>query len=217
MRAYDREYLFDAMETLGEAFDCAANRMDMPLQEFFEMFVSTGVADAFGAGAPRYVAGTSGAELVLDVCYRAGVDAGVPLVDLLSYGEGPAYWCGWSLAFWQWRTGRPFRNIAQLVTMDELAAWYHPLHEAPEEKFVEVAESHVRPLPAPLKRVREERGLSQAALAEWSGVSLRAIQQYEQRKKNINHGQGQALYRLSLALGCRIEDILEYPLDDDWR
>lgn len=50
------------------------------------------------------------------------------------------------------------------------------------------------------------------ALAEKSGVSLRAIQQYEQRCKNINHGQGASLYRLAQTLGCRIEDLLEYPL-----
>lgn len=217
MRAYDREYLFDAMETLGEAFDCAANRADISVQQFFDLFVSTGVADAFGAGSPKYVAGASGVELLLDVCYRASVDVGVPLVDLLSCGDSAEYWCGWSLAFWQWSTGRPFRNIAQLVSMDELVALYHPLHEAAEEKFVEVAESRARALPAPLKRVREARGLSQAALAERSGVSLRSIQQYEQRKKNINHGQGQALYRLSVVLGCRIEDLLEYPIDGSWK
>lgn len=213
MRAYDREYLFDAMETLGEAFDCAANRAGIPVQQFFDLFVSTGVADAFGTGSPKYVAGASGAELLLDVCYRAGMDVGIPLVDLLSCGDGAEYWCGWSLAFWQWSTGRPFRNIAQLMPMDELMALYHPLHEAAEEKLVEVVESRVGTLPAPLKRIREERGLSQAALAERSGVSLRSVQQYEQRQKNINHSQGQALYRLSVVLGCRIEDLLEYPID----
>ena len=119
MQAYSEDYLFDAMEVLGEAFDCAANRVNLGLDQFFEMFVATGVADAFGAGAPRG---------------------------------------------------------------------------------------------APLKSWREQRGLSQVALAEKSGVSLRAIQQYEQRCKDINHGQGASLYRLAQTLGCRIEDLLEYPL-----
>ena len=66
MRAYDESYLADAREVLGEAFDCAANKADMPLQRFFELFVATGVADAFGKGCPRYVAGSSGVELFLD-------------------------------------------------------------------------------------------------------------------------------------------------------
>lgn len=72
-----------------------------------------------------------------------------------------------------------------------------PLHEAAEQKFVEVIEERVARRGAPLKSWREQRGLSQVALAEKSGVSLRAIQQYEQRCKNINHGQG------SIALSAR--------------
>ena len=212
MRAYSEDYLFDAMEVLGEAFDCAANRAGLRLGQFFEMFVATGVADAFGAGAPRYVSGSSGIELVLDVCYRAGLDVGIPLADMTADGEGPDYWCGWVLAYWQWGTGRPFRTIGRVTTMEEIRALYWPLHEAAEQKFVEVIEERVARRGAPLKSWREQRGLSQVALAEKSGVSLRAIHQYEQRCKNINHGQGVSLYRLAQTLGCRIEDLLEYPL-----
>lgn len=212
MQAYSEDYLFDAMEVLGEAFDCAANRVNLGLDQFFEMFVATGVADAFGAGAPRYVSGSSGIELVLDVCYRAGLDIGVPLADMASDGEGPDYWCGWVLAYWQWETGRPFRTIGRVTTMEEIRALYWPLHEAAEQKFVEAIEERVARRGAPLKSWREQRGLSQVALAEKSGVSLRAIQQYEQRCKDINHGQGASLYRLAQTLGCRIEDLLECPL-----
>ena len=98
------------------------------------------------------------------------------------------------------------------MTMEEIRALYWPLHEAAEQKFVEVIEERVARRGAPLKSWREQRGLSQVALAEKAGVSLRAIQQYEQRCKNINHGQGVSLYRLAQTLGCRIEDLLEYPL-----
>ena len=131
---------------------------------------------------------------------------------MASDGEGPDYWCGWVLAYWQWETGRPFRTIGRVATMEEIRALYWPLHEAAEQKFVEVIEERVARRGAPLKSWREQRGLSQVALAEKSGVSLRAIQQYEQRCKNINHGQGSSLYRLAQTLGCRIEDLLEYPL-----
>ena len=212
MRAYDRDYLFGAMETLGEAFDSAVDRAGLPPQRVFDLFVSTGVADAFGSASPRYVAGMSGPELVLDGCYRAGVDAGIAVMDQPSDGEGPEYWCGWVLAFWQWHSARPFRSIARVTTMDEVLALYGPLHEASEEKFVEVMEQRARRLGAPLKMIREARGMSQARLAEASGASLRAIQQYEQRVKNINRARGESLYGLAQALGCRIEDLLEYPL-----
>lgn len=60
-----------------------------------------------------------------------------------------------------------------------------------------------------LKRIREESGLSQTKLAEESGVSLRMIQHYEQGVKDINKAQGITLYKISQALKCKIEDLLE--------
>ena len=42
-----------------------------------------------------------------------------------------------------------------------------------------------------------------------SGVSLRSIQMYEQRQNNIDKAQAHTLYKLSVALGYDIEDLLE--------
>lgn len=53
MQAYSEDYLFDAMEVLGEAFDCAANRVNLGLDQFFEMFVATGGLPMRSAPAPR--------------------------------------------------------------------------------------------------------------------------------------------------------------------
>lgn len=41
-----------------------------------------------------------------------------------------------------------------------------------------------------------------------SGVSLRAIQMYEQRKKDIRHAQVERVLALARVLGCGVEDIL---------
>ena len=54
--------------------------------------------------------------------------------------------------------------------------------------------------------------MSQRELAEKSGISLRTIQQYEQRKKNINKAQIDTLIPLSMALYCEVRDLLE-PLE----
>lgn len=59
-----------------------------------------------------------------------------------------------------------------------------------------------------LKRIREEKGITQAQLAEASGVSLRMIQYYEQGYKDINKVQGVTLHKIAQALDCTIEDIL---------
>jgi transcriptional regulator with XRE-family HTH domain len=52
-------------------------------------------------------------------------------------------------------------------------------------------------------------GYTQAQLAELSQVSLRSIQMYEQRKKNINKASAKTLYLLSKALSCKMEDLIE--------
>ena len=60
-----------------------------------------------------------------------------------------------------------------------------------------------------LKRIRTSYGCTQAELAKRSGVSLRSIQMYEQRNKDINKASAETLYRISKVLGCAIEDLLE--------
>ena len=60
-----------------------------------------------------------------------------------------------------------------------------------------------------LKRIRTTYGCSQRELAEMSGVGLRSIQMYEQRKKDINKAQAESLYGLAKVLGCAMEDLLE--------
>lgn len=60
-----------------------------------------------------------------------------------------------------------------------------------------------------LKRIRTARGFSQKQLAELSDVSLRSIQMYEQRQKDINKAQSDSIFRLAKALSCTMEDLLE--------
>ena len=60
-----------------------------------------------------------------------------------------------------------------------------------------------------LKRIRTAKGYSQKQLAELSGVSLRSIQVYEQRREDINKAQSDSLFRLAKALDCTMEDLLE--------
>ena len=60
-----------------------------------------------------------------------------------------------------------------------------------------------------LKRIRMAYGCTQAELAERSGVSLRSIQMYEQRKKDINKASVTSVHRMAKVLGCTIEDLVE--------
>lgn len=60
-----------------------------------------------------------------------------------------------------------------------------------------------------LKKIREERNITQAKLSEVSGVNLQMIQKYEMGVRDINKAQGITLHALAQALECKIEDLLE--------
>lgn len=210
IHAYDEMYLYDAMQNLGEAMDYAGNNCEMDLDKFMDIFIAGGVAEQFGNGVPKYVAGMSGTELVCDVVARTGLEQELPEV-VIEYEATPEYWCGWVLAYYQWYTGRSFKNIKQYISMNEVMKLYPTLHEASEDKFVDVVNGIIRRKnpPTQLQTLRRLIGYSQKMLAEKSGVTLRMIQQYEQRAKDINKASGANLVSLARTLGCQVEDLLE--------
>ncbi len=211
MIAYDETYLHDAMQNFGEAMDYAVNLCKLTPDRFFRLFISTGIARLFASASPKYICGMSGTELALEVLSLAGIPPAHP-TSWTAYDRSPEFWCGWVLAFFQWHTGRSFDSIAEVLSMQEILSLYPPLHEASEEKFVEVANNLIRQkkLPSRLQMRRKAAGLSQRELSIKSEVNLRTIQQYELRTKHIGKAAAGTLLRLSRALDCSIEDLLEY-------
>lgn len=59
-----------------------------------------------------------------------------------------------------------------------------------------------------LQRIRETRGFSRREVAAQSGVNLRTLQDYEQGHKSISSAKSETLYRLSVTLGCSMEQLL---------
>ena len=88
---------------------------------------------------------------------------------------------------------------------------YYTLHEADISKFVEIINQRIKDVfpKTKLKHFRLISGCSQLELSKKSGVSLRSIQMYEQRNKDINKASVETLYRLSKVFGCSIEDLME--------
>ena len=211
IHAYDNQYLDDAMKCLGEAMDYAVNSCQMDMDEFLNLFIGAGYAEQFAAGVPKYVSGVSGTELVMDVLTKSGTNREFPQAQI-DYDYSPQYWCGWILAYYQWYTGRSFKEIQKYITMQEIEKLYPTLHEASEKKFVDTVNRMIRKKnpPTRLQAQRKISGYSQRELAEKVGVNLRTLQQYEIRAKDINKAAGATLLSLSRALGCRIEDLLEY-------
>ena len=90
---------------------------------------------------------------------------------------------------------------------------YPVYHEMDITNFIEEIDKRLEEivLDTKLKKMRERRNVSQTELANISGVSLRSIQLYEQRVNDIDKAQAHTLYKLSVSLGCNIEDLLESP------
>ena len=211
MNAYSEHYLDAAMDNLGEAFDYAVSSCGLDPDLFLSMFISSGFASRFEVGEPKVVAGMSGTELAIEVLYESGMHTDFPPAKV-DYSYSPEYWCGWILAYCQWKTGRTFANIRRYMTMRDLRALYGPLHEAGEDRFMDVFYDRVRQseFPTRLQEQRKISGLTQRELADAAGVNLRTLQQYENRSKDINRAAGETLHDLARVLGVRMEDLLEY-------
>ena len=59
-----------------------------------------------------------------------------------------------------------------------------------------------------IKKLREEKGLTQEQLAILSGVNIRTIRSYEQGTIDLAKAQGETLLMLAKALNCTVEDLL---------
>ena len=208
--AYNVSYLEEGMMNLGEAFDYAVNACHISADEFFNLFVSTRFAERFGKCEPKVIVGVSGTELVLDIFAKAGlaIPDAKPIID---FERSPEYWCGYILAYCQWATGKSFSDIHKAITAEEILKMYPTLHEAPEDKFVDVVNAIFarKKGSTKLQQQRKICGYSQSELAKKASVNLRTLQQYETRAKDINKASVKTVETLALVLGCRIEDLLE--------
>ena len=207
--AYNEAYLPYAMENLAVMMDCGINQCGFPAQLFHRMFLTSGVASQIEKGNPRYLAGLSGAELASRVLELTTGES--PAAIDGKYTISAEYWAGWVLAYYQWKSGKSFRFINDSgLNIEKIIALYHPLHEADLDKFAAVAdriiEEAVNSSVSPLKKARENCGLTQAELAGISGISLRMIRAYEQKSQDIS--------KASFATVSRLESVLHTKLGE---
>lgn len=199
--AYNEIYLDDAMITLAELFSYVDNPKDADF--LFEAFIIRGIAQQFSKGNPRYLL------LPSHVLFKEVAEPYLKPIIPNPYSRSATYWCGYVLAYYQWYTGLSFEEIRYKLPPSKIIQMYNPLHEASLSKFVSVANEIVFGPQTNLAKFRKNAGLSQRKLAEYSNVSLRSIQLYEQRQLDINSAEAIKLYQISKVLGCNMEDLLE--------
>ena len=210
IRAYPYDYLRLGQRILGDAVDFAVNTVGIDLSEFERMFLNSRVVIQFQNGNCKYIAGVTGCELFRYIAEENGVE--LPDVDDVMYvDKSREYWCGWALAFYQWHSAMTFAEILKKITLGEILDLYPKYQEMDIMHFVEHIDTYmVEDMKATrLKRLRKYYQLSQSQLSRKSGVPLRQIQLFEQRKRDINKTQAETLYNLSQALNCEMKDLLE--------
>ena len=210
IRAYQEIYLSKAQALLGEAFDYAVNICGITGEVFVKMFLASSISRRMENGEPACLAGKSGIEITMEIVSETTGKV-IEAEPQERFGRSQEYWIGWAVGYYQWYSDRKFSDIFKAVTFDELQKMYYTLHEADISKFAEIIDARIRAYypDTNLKRIRTTYGFTQAELAERSGVSLRSIQMYEQRNKNINKAGADTVYRLAKSLGCSMEDLIE--------
>lgn len=211
--AYNKLYLDDAKKRLSLCFDYGINDCRIDCNNFADMFVISGYAKLFEKGNPAILAGMSGIELARKIISKVYPEKKMP-EPMLKSDKSPEYWAGWALAEYQWYCGRRFTDIFQCITLSDIIGMYPIFHEMDITQFNKVMENRIQynSRPSKLKKTRESAGISQSELARLSGVNLRSVQMYEQKVNDIDKAQAKTIYKLSIALGCEIEDLLENPV-----
>ncbi len=215
IHAYDEMYVAEVMDNLAFMLDYAVYDLKFEADVFFDYFIYSGFAHQIEIGNPKYTVGMSGIELAREVIYK--VYKRYDHTDARFFIEkSPEYWVAWSLAYYNWKKNISFKNIVDIVPIKDILKLYPVLHEADIEKFVDVMDAkikhHIKNSPTNLAILRKGKNLSQAELAEKSGVSLRMIQLYEQKQNDINKAQISTVSNLSKALKCTMEEIINIDI-----
>lgn len=208
IHAYDKRYLLKAQNTFASMFDFAVYDLGEELSSFYQKFLQSKISKQFENGNSSVIAGKSGVELALEIIgdeklasmYRSSMD------------RTPEYWCGWTLAYFQWYTNLTFYDINTVIPISEILTLYTPYHEMDISQFCDKMlelYNNRRQNNMNLKTIRMNAGLSQSELAELSGIPVRTIQQYEQNQKNINVAKVETVVKLAKTLNTSVERLIE--------
>ena len=211
--AYDKNYLEKAQKSMAYMLDYVVYDLNYDIEDFFLLFIESGIARKFEHGDSHTIAGQSGIELAKEVLSKCQKET-VCVEPRYVANRSVEYWTGYVLAYYQWISARPFRDITEHISISQIKELYTLYHEMDIRQFVDKMNGLYVNVhkDTNLKRKRLEVDLSQRELSEASGVPLRMLQEYEQGRKNINKAQAGYVVRLADALCCEVKDILEIEI-----
>ena len=235
MKSIDTVINEKAARTMAHMLDFAVHDLRQDAAAFFDLFISSGLADIFARRDILSITGTSGVELAYRVLEASGAAA-----EHVSYrytpGRSREYWTGHALGRYSMETGTPFADIISAVPVRDLIAlcdryrsdeiriiteslsWMDTLKvpdHMNDENYLAFSSHLDKEIAAAkasseskLKLLRLRSGYSQSGLAAASGIPVRTIQQYEQRQKDIKKAGFESIIKLAAALSCEPSDLI---------
>lgn len=200
IRAYSEVYLGMVFRNLGSLFDMATYIEDMDVDTFSSVFCTSQVARGIEAGSPLYLAGMSPQDMFERITLRK------PMQHVSPFGMSDASWTGSIMAYAQWYSGCRFADIQRAVPASRIMSMHRTFRED-TMAAVSIVVDTMYPVTI-LKRLREEKGMSQSDLSLLSGVPIRSIRAYEQGSVELCKAQGDTLYSLAKALGCGTDTLI---------
>ena len=227
-----------ACVSIGKMLDHAVYSLHQNADTFFALFITSGLAAKLQKADINIISGNSGIELSYEVMKRCGIpfDRTTPRHTT---GLSKEFYAAHALAHIHYDTGISFYELIRLITVSDIIRLYDSYHsravsllpwqmsdsdraEAIEEiksGFTDELRSafeaaglnslHIKK-ETHLKEMRLINGLSQSKLAAASGIPVRTIQQYEQRRKDINKAAADSIIRLAYVLNCEPSSLLEH-------
>ena len=136
IHAYDEMYLLGAQHILGDAVDFAILSLEIESDVFEHALSIAASAKQFGEGNPKYIAGMNGCEFAREVLEDAHIEY-PDVEDAMYLDKSPEYWAGWALAYYQWFSNKPFSEILQTVSLQQIIDMYPVYHEMDIAMFVD--------------------------------------------------------------------------------
>lgn len=197
----------EAITCMAEMFEYAENTVRVNAKDFFSLFNNTNISDAFFTLDIKYILGKSSIEIVKEV-----LDLNHIKYKTLIHRKrfvNDAYWVGLIVSSYCFAKNISFKKFEQVFDINDIKRMYNPLHEAPHNKAIEAIDCILSSKKTNLSIVRENAGYSQNELSAISGVSLRSIQMYEQRNKDINKASFSTIKSLATTLHVSLDDLYE--------
>lgn len=135
--AFSELYLEDAIRNMGEMVEYVDEYEAISVDEFFNLFIKSGYSKRWKNGDPCVIAGMSGTELHHAVMRKVDLEKEWPPA-LVRYYTGDSYWCGYILAYYQWKYNLAFSDIFKVINYQFLLNLYPTMHTISEEVCVDI-------------------------------------------------------------------------------